>query len=903
MPASRSLRVVAVVVAAAVSLTCGESAGPDPNAVARVVISPHSGSIDTGDSLQLVAVARNAAGDELSGKSIAWSTLDQTLVTVGGNGRVHGRWPGSARVVAASDGKADTAVVSIVAKITTLSFTPALDTLTALGASVNVTVHASIGGQSYSGGTYTWELTDTSVARLFAGGLDTVRAVQASKNGTTFLRVREARGAVDSARIVVRQRPKLIILATLLRAYRACPYRVTVFVADSLGHPVPDTVRWSSTDTTLARIDSTGLLTPLAPGLDTIVVQAGPVSRRVPLTVSVAPAVTLQISGVASRVTTVGRGQFAAGFGSLGGGSSEAPARFSVVSSDTTILGVVPPDTSLPLGGQPEFGPLRLVGRSLGAVTLTPYLCDVPGSSVPFTVTPSVMTVYGDLLTTARIDDPPASLAVLTRDTTGAVQATVSQVTLRITSSDTAVVRPDSTYYHVPAGSFRADFRFTFPDSGSARLVVHDSAGLYPPDSTAMIHVGYPPIYFGDNLNFVGGDTLRVAMRQRIYRPLQPGQFGQRSLVLLDRDVVGAPISIQLSNSDSTVARLSPDAVTIPIGGSTAPIDIVGGDVRGYATLTARALRHIDGHLVVKTDRPRLGFYNFGSGQYPGDSMRVEVAAFDSATMMRGYPTEDLTFTLSVNDTSVVSLHSTTLTYHAGAETSSVAFAVFKRPGTASVTVTDPRPAAYAYPPETTPEVTVLAPYLATEESDISLGIRQNRDIIVIVNGPNQDSLIVHVRQTNAAVLSLPDTIITIPAFPNTGSVVATGAASGVDTVVVSAAGFRPDTMVITVGIPTAVMPQWPTNVTVGDSVPLLLETAAPDGTGRTTADTVVFTLAPNANIEFHLDGAVISTLTVPAGSYYAPFFWVKAKAAGTGTVTVTAPNYTPLIQSVTISP
>jgi len=159
------------------------------------------------------------------------------------------------------------------------------------------------------------------------------------------------------------------------------------------------------------------------------------------------------------------------------------------------------------------------------------------------------------------------------------------------------------------------------------------------------------------------------------------------------------------------------------------------------------------------------------------------------------------------------------------------------------------------------------------------------------------------VRHSNAALLSLTDTTITIPAYPNNGSVVATGAASGVDTVVVSAAGFRPDTMIITVGVPTIGIPQWPTSMGVGDSVPLFLQTQAPDGTGRVTADTVVLTLAPNANIEFHLDGAVISTLTVPAGSYYAPFFYVKAKAAGTGTVTVSAPNYTPVTKSVTVAP
>src|SRR5258706_463688 len=105
---SRLTAVVATVLIAAGSLTCGESAGPDPNAVARVVITPDTSTIDTGDSLQLSAVARNAAGDELSGKSVAWSSLDAALASVTSSGRVGARWPGVARIVATSDQRSDT---------------------------------------------------------------------------------------------------------------------------------------------------------------------------------------------------------------------------------------------------------------------------------------------------------------------------------------------------------------------------------------------------------------------------------------------------------------------------------------------------------------------------------------------------------------------------------------------------------------------------------------------------------------------------------------------------------------------------------------------------------------------------------------------------------------------------
>ncbi len=897
----RSFRAdLALLIAAAFSLTCGgETSGPDPNAVARVVISPDSGAIDTGDSLPFTAVARNASGANLSGKTIVWSTLDATLVDVTGSGIVHGHWPGTARVVATSEGKADTAQVRVKAKITSITVTPGLDTLHSLGATMNLVVQASIDTQSYAGGSYTWQVVDTSVAAVSGLSPDGTHAgIIARANGTTFVRVVEARGARDSARIVVHQRPKTILFVPpQLRGYRACPFPVRVFVVDSLGSPVANVqVTWSSTDTKLARVDSSGLVTPLAPGLDSIVVQAAPVSRSAPLTIGGAPSVTLQTLGVASAVTTVGRGQFALGIGSLGGGSSDAPARFSIVSSDTTVV-AVPSDTSA-IAGQPSFGPLRLVGRTIGTVTLTPYLCDVPGSSVGFAVTRPVLGFSGAPATTARIDDPPASLAVLTRDSTGALQYVADPVTVHITSTDPTVLTPDSAFHHVPVANFRADFGFTYPDSGSARLIIVDPAGLYRSDSTPVVHVSYPPIYFSDYLNSAFGDTVRMGMRQRVYPP------NQRPEVVVDRLVVGAPLSIHLSMSDSTIARVTPDSVNIPVGGSVAPIDIAGGDVRDTATLTASAIRHLNGHLVVIVDRPKVTIGTFNGQAFPGDSIYVQAAAWDSATFAPGYPTEDVTFNLSASDPSVVSTNSTTLTIHAGTAVSATIGLLAKGPGTTTITATDPRAAAYAYAPGTTTPIAVVAPSLSTD-STISLGIQQNWNLNVVENGPHPGGDVVHVQQRNPAVLLLSDTVLTIGVGGTYASLMLTSTASGVDTVIVSAAGYTPDTSIVTVELGKILLGSWPsTPMAVGDSVPVWFYIGAPDGTQRVTADTVTFTLVPNPNIEFHQNGAVITTVTIPAGDQYTqPFFYMKANAAGTGSVTISAPNYTPLTQFVTVAP
>jgi len=356
--------------------------------------------------------------------------------------------------------------------------------------------------------------------------------------------------------------------------------------------------------------------------------------------------------------------------------------------------------------------------------------------------------------------------------------------------------------------------------------------------------------------------------------------------------------------SDSTIARVTPDSVNTPVGGSVAPIDIAGGDVRDTATLTASAIRHLNGHLVVIVDRPKVTIGTFNGQAFPGDSIYVQAGAWDSATFAPGYPTEDVTFNLSASDPSVVSTNSTTLTIHAGAAVSATIGLLAKGPGTTTITATDPRAAAYAYAPGTTTPIAVVAPSLSTD-STISLGIQQNWNLNVVENGPHPGGDVVHVQQRNPAVLLLSDTVLTIGVGGTYASLMLTSTESGVDTVIVSAAGYTPDTSIVTVELGKILLGSWPsTPMAVGDSVPVWFYIGAPDGTQRVTADTVTFTLVPNPNIEFHQNGVVITTVTIPAGDQYTqPFFYMKANAAGTGSVTISAPNYTPLTQSVTVAP
>ena len=785
-------------------------------------------------------------------------------------------------------------------RITTLTFTPALDTLTALGATVNVTVHAWIGAQGYAGGSYTWTLTDTTVAKLYQLRPGSVQTVQALKNGTTFLRVREAQGAVDSARIVVRQRVAFILAPQSTSAFRGCAVRITVLALDTLNNPVPGVVlAWRSTNATLARVDSSGLVTPLAAGVDTIVVSAGGVTRRVALLIAVAPIPTFQASGAFAPVTTVGVGQYALGYGNLGTSYlGVTPARFRVVSSDTTILHPTPADTDAFLYSTTiSAGPVRLVGRVVGDVMLTPYLCDAAGPSVPFRVTRARLKLSDPPPSTARTDDPPLSLTIRTQDSTGAFQFTAVPLTVRFTASDTNAIRADSAYRHLPVGTDQVYMNFTFPDTGTTRIVLIDSSGVFLPDSSSAVRVRYPPLYifsYGASV----GDTLHIGLRQKPFYDVYRAHVG------LDRFVSGAPLAIQVSISDSTIARIGPDSLNIPVGQSatTGGFDVAARDTRGIAIVRAHASRHADDQLAIVVGRPALQVRGPSpdAALYPGDPGEVQVFATDSATGSVGFPTDNVTVALTVSDTAVISLDSATVTVPRGDYLSTLSGITFKKPGTVTITASDPRVAPYSYAPGTSTPFTILAPYLVID-SAFSLGIGQTFGYGVYVNGRLGQGNVVHLEHRNPAVATLADTIMT-----GSGVVSTTALAAGVDTVIATASGFRPDTGTIVVGPGTIGLDYWPpTDLAAGQtwSPPISLLVFAPNGEVRVTASATDFTITANANIEFIKDGAPVTTVTVLAGQHGSEQVYLRAKAAGTGTVTFSGPNYTPLMKSVNITP
>jgi uncharacterized protein YjdB len=84
-----------------------------PAPVASVTISPKQVTIQSGQTTHLTATVRDKDGHELKGRTVTWTTTNQLVVNVDGNGNITGFFPGSATIVATCERITGTASVRV----------------------------------------------------------------------------------------------------------------------------------------------------------------------------------------------------------------------------------------------------------------------------------------------------------------------------------------------------------------------------------------------------------------------------------------------------------------------------------------------------------------------------------------------------------------------------------------------------------------------------------------------------------------------------------------------------------------------------------------------------------------------------------------------------------------------
>jgi uncharacterized protein YjdB len=168
--------------------------------VASVRVTPGSASVPASGSVQLAAEPRDANGNVLSGRAVAWSSSDQNVATVTSDGRVIGVNPGNATVRATSEGVTGSATITVTA---TVRVSPSTVSVRDRG-NTNRTaqlVATDHNGRVLSSTEVTWSSSNAGIASVSTNGL--VRGESSGSGTATATITVTYRGATATATVTV----------------------------------------------------------------------------------------------------------------------------------------------------------------------------------------------------------------------------------------------------------------------------------------------------------------------------------------------------------------------------------------------------------------------------------------------------------------------------------------------------------------------------------------------------------------------------------------------------------------------------------------------------------------------------------------------------------------------------
>ncbi len=256
--------------------------------VASVTVTPNPASTIVGQNVSLSATLKDGAGNTLSGRIVGWTSSNVAVATVNSSGVVTGINSGTATITASSEGVSGSASVTVSGvPVATVTVTPGTATI-AVGqtATLSATLKDA-SGNVLTGRTVTWTSGATSVATVSANGVVT----GVSPGSATITATSEGKSA--SAAVTVNSPTAASVTVTPGSATVAIGSTTTLSatVRDANGTVIAGApVTWSSGNTTVATVSSSGVVSGVAAGSATITARSGTASGTATITVP-APAI------------------------------------------------------------------------------------------------------------------------------------------------------------------------------------------------------------------------------------------------------------------------------------------------------------------------------------------------------------------------------------------------------------------------------------------------------------------------------------------------------------------------------------------------------------------------------------------------------------------------------------
>jgi uncharacterized protein YjdB len=269
--------------------------------VATVTLAPPTATIVPGGTTTFTPTLKDANGNTLTGRAVTWLSSATGVATVNASGVVTGVAEGTATITATSDGKNGTATVTVQAgPVATVTLSPPTATVLVGDTQQLTPTLKDAGGNVLSGRTVTWGSSNTNVATVSASGLvtgvgagtATITATSENKSGTATITVNLA--PVNTVTVLPNPSSTFVAFTTSL----------TATLKDANGNTLTGrTVTWQSSNTSVASVNSSGVVTGLAPGTSTITATSEGHSGTSTLSVTLAPVATVTVSPASASVT------------------------------------------------------------------------------------------------------------------------------------------------------------------------------------------------------------------------------------------------------------------------------------------------------------------------------------------------------------------------------------------------------------------------------------------------------------------------------------------------------------------------------------------------------------------------------------------------------------------------
>ena len=272
---------------------------------ARVEVDPSTATLTiVGATKQLTAKVYDTNDDVITDAPVAWTSGDPSVATVNRIGMVTAIGSGAATITATSEGKSDSATISVELTGARIEIELSKDKLTSVGATEQLSAKVYDSNENViADAPVAWSSSDPSVATVDANGL--VTAV--SRGNTTIT----ATSGIQSANVVITVDlpadqididPDSETLTSV-----GATVQLTATVYDENNDVIEDaTVAWESDDTSVATVSTSGLVTAVSRGTTTITATSGDKSKTASITVDL-PADQIDIDPDSETLTSVGR--------------------------------------------------------------------------------------------------------------------------------------------------------------------------------------------------------------------------------------------------------------------------------------------------------------------------------------------------------------------------------------------------------------------------------------------------------------------------------------------------------------------------------------------------------------------------------------------------------------------